>query len=118
MPRYKLTVAYDGTNYHGWQKQAANDGAEEEELPTTQGVLERAVSLFEELAEGVLGLLPSTNAAADDADPYIDLLVEVRNACKAKKDWELADSIRDRLAERGIELKDSKDGARWSRKSS
>ncbi len=41
MPRYRLTVAYDGTHFHGWQKQCGQDG--EEDLRTAQGVLEQAV---------------------------------------------------------------------------
>lgn len=41
MPRYKLTVAYDGTNFHGWQKQSKLD--DPNGLRTAQGVLEQAV---------------------------------------------------------------------------
>ncbi|MBA3751927.1 tRNA pseudouridine synthase A, partial [Candidatus Dependentiae bacterium] len=33
MPLYKMVVAYDGTSYHGWQRQV--------ELPTVAGELER-----------------------------------------------------------------------------
>jgi len=40
MPRYKLTVAYDGTNFHGWQKQESPDA---QPLRTAQGVLEEVV---------------------------------------------------------------------------
>ncbi len=40
--RYRLTVAYDGTLFHGWQKQRTPDGGEW--LRTAQGVLEDAVA--------------------------------------------------------------------------
>jgi len=40
MPRFKLTIAYDGTAFHGWQKQEPPDS---EPLRTVQGVVEQAV---------------------------------------------------------------------------
>ena len=41
MRRWKLTVAYDGTHFHGWQRQEVPGG---EPLRTVQGVLEEAVA--------------------------------------------------------------------------
>ena len=40
MPRYKLTVAYEGTDFHGWQKQEPPGSSP---LRTVQGVLEAVV---------------------------------------------------------------------------
>lgn len=45
MPRYKLTIAYDGTDYCGWQKQEPPDPdnpGKRTTLPTVQGVVEDA----------------------------------------------------------------------------
>ena len=40
MERYRFIVAYDGTSFHGWQKQQPGNG---EALRTAQGVLEQAI---------------------------------------------------------------------------
>jgi tRNA pseudouridine38-40 synthase len=44
---YKLTIQYDGTDFHGWQIQG--------ELRTVQGELERALSLIENAEVTIIG---------------------------------------------------------------
>src|SRR4030042_1619657 len=46
----------------------------------------------------------------------IDTLVRGRDAARKTKDFALADRIRKRLAELGIEIQDTKEGAAWKRK--
>lgn len=86
----------------------------------SKGALESALSVFEEAAGTVLDILPGDQAKTDgsaDSAPLIEFLIEMRARAKARKDFETGDLIRTRLTELGIELKDSKDGTAWSRKS-
>lgn len=45
----------------------------------------------------------------------VDLLLEARQGLRAAKEWTLADRLRDRLAEMGIEVRDTPEGAEWVR---
>jgi cysteinyl-tRNA synthetase len=75
--------------------------------------LAEAQDLLRELT-GVLGLrLERTRATGEDIEPFIELLVEVRDELRSQKLWELSDLIRDRLAERDVILEDSKEGTSW-----
>ncbi len=72
-----------------------------------------AQASFNELI-GVLGLVldePKTEAQA--ADPFIDVLVSVRDELRAAKQWAVADSIRNRLAELGVTVEDGPTGGSW-----
>ncbi len=63
---------------------------------------------------GVLGLrLERPVASRAQAEPFIDLLVSVRDEMRQHKLWELSDQIRDRLSELGVVLEDGKDGTTW-----
>ncbi|NOZ49912.1 MAG: cysteine--tRNA ligase [Chloroflexi bacterium] len=63
---------------------------------------------------GILGLQLSAAApGASDAAPFIDLLIEVRTEIRKLKQWALADTLRDRLAEHGVILEDSRTGTTW-----
>ncbi len=62
MPRFRLTIAYDGTDFHGWQRQEAGDVPEgprgdtpERPLRTVQGCLQQAVRFVVREPVEVLG---------------------------------------------------------------
>ena len=63
---------------------------------------------------GVLGIEVEEGAAdAADAAPYIELLIEIRGMAREARQWELADRVRDRLADLDVVLEDSPEGTVW-----
>ena len=54
------------------------------------------------------------NASLRPFEEAVDLLLEIRGEAKARKDWATSDLIRNRLAEIGFDVKDTKDGFEWS----
>ena len=85
--------------------QARDSGAPPDSLAYAQGILR-------ELTE-VLGLTMKGMAGPTEAEPFISLLVEVRNQLRAAKQWAWADRIRDRLADLGIALEDGPEETTW-----
>ena len=65
---------------------------------------------------GVLGIeLHEPDAASDDATPFIDLLVQLRQQLREARQWELADRIRDDLGALDVVIEDTPDGTVWRR---
>lgn len=62
---------------------------------------------------GVFGLRTERPSAGSQAAAFIDLLVEIRRELRQQKLWVLSDKVRDRLAELGVLLEDSKEGTSW-----
>lgn len=81
-------------------------------------------SLFKTFLIDILGILPDINGGTADGSssqtkPFeeaVDLLLEMRGQAKARKDWATSDMIRNRMAEIGFEVKDTKNGFEWSLK--
>ncbi|HSB90965.1 MAG TPA: cysteine--tRNA ligase [Anaerolineales bacterium] len=87
--------------------QARDQGASTAALQPAQDELRKLA--------GILGLrLEARRLDDNQVGPLVDLLIEIRKDLRQARQWELADRIRDRLAEQGIALEDGKDGTRWS----
>ena len=79
-------------------------------------VLREAAAVFQQLGGDILGLIEakaSSSGAEQLTEALLDLLVEVRQRARDKKDWATADYIRDELARLGVKLEDSPMGTRW-----
>lgn len=75
--------------------------------------VEAAQATLHELA-GVLGLrLMAGTQANADAAPFVDLLLEIRQALRSQKAFALSDQIRDRLTELGVVVEDGAEGVGW-----
>jgi cysteinyl-tRNA synthetase len=53
-------------------------------------------------------------SSGDKLEEVIQILIDLRNKARADRDFALSDAIRDQLAAAGINLKDGKDGTRFS----
>lgn len=61
----------------------------------------------------VLGLQTIEESNNDKLDQTLEVLIGLRNQARKSKNWELSDQIRDQLLEKGIELKDGRDGTTY-----
>ena len=69
------------------------------------------VKTFDYYGNQVLGLFPEDAEIPDS----IKQLIAERDVARVAKDWSRSDSIRDKLAELGIEVQDTPEGTRWRR---
>jgi cysteinyl-tRNA synthetase len=66
---------------------------------------------------GILGLtLKEKTELAPDADAFIGLLASIREDLRQNQQWQLADKIRNGLADLGVALEDTPQGTRWKYK--
>ena len=63
---------------------------------------------------GVLGLtLKEKTQPTPDAEAFVGLLASIRDDLRQNRQWQLADKIRKGLADLGVTLEDTPEGARW-----
>lgn len=91
------------------------NGAKTEACGLSQADLTLLKEIFKAFTIDVLGL-ESPDAQGNSAvlEAAMETLIYLRNHARADKNWALADQIRDRLAESGIQLKDGAEGTSYS----
>jgi cysteinyl-tRNA synthetase len=82
--------------------------------PGGQAAFQAAEDVFDIIGTDVFGLDFSSRADTSDlAESLIGLLIELRRDARAQKNFGLADTIRKKLAELGIQLEDRPEGTAW-----
>lgn len=88
--------------------------------------LQRALDLFQDF-NGVMGIFQvepqsgrilldkEVSGGSSLAEGLINLIIEIRQEARKKKDWAAADRIRDGLKELGVVLEDTPQGVRWKK---
>ncbi len=82
---------------------------------TSDGTKAFASAVLDELTQlcDILGIV--LEAKEEELEPELAALIEERTAAKKVKDFARADAIRAELLEKGIELKDTREGVKWKR---
>ena len=74
------------------------------------------MKLMNDFCFDILGLQKIESATQEGlSDEIMEVVLGLRKQAKENKDWTTADFIRDELAKLNITVKDSKDGASWSK---
>lgn len=83
------------------------------QLQVSEEGLELLQKTLKDFLENILGLLSEESGDSSALDGIMNLLIEIRQNARARKDWATSDKIRDDLAKAGIKIMDGKDGASW-----
>ena len=79
--------------------------------------LARAREVMERLGEGVLGIFPERVLASNVSGPLlrglVELLLQLRQEARQRRDYQSADSIRERLTQLGVVVEDTPRGTQW-----
>jgi cysteinyl-tRNA synthetase len=67
-------------------------------------------------ALGVLDLLPAAEGLDSELEAWVEERLAARQAARKARDFAAADTIRDELAARGIEVEDTPQGPRWRKR--
>jgi len=70
------------------------------------------ISVMEEV-DSILGVLSAGEEKPETAAGIIQILLDVRKELRSRKAYDLADLIRKRLDEEGVEVQDTAEGAKW-----
>ena len=83
------------------------------ENAVSRSSIQSLIQPLDDYLDRVLGIVPYKKPQDISAEPFIDLLISVRNELRRKKEWQLSDFIRDKLIEQNIELEDGKEETKW-----
>ena len=89
-------------------------------VPVDSAVMSEVKRIFKTMTD-ILGILEDrwagrkNETSNKDFDDLMNVILEVRQECRAQKQYALADAIRDKLAALGITVEDSPQGARWKK---
>jgi len=89
------------------------------DLTIDESNLQQLQKLFSDFIFDILGLkagASETDGKNDMTGELIDLLLSIRKEMKTNKMYEISDKIRNQLQEKGVVIKDTKDGFEWEMK--
>ncbi len=75
--------------------------------------LEVLKTTFSTFVFDILGLVSEEEGDSQALDGVMNLVLDIRKAAKANKDWGTADKIRDGLKDAGVEVMDSREGTTY-----
>ncbi|MEA2107229.1 MAG: cysteine--tRNA ligase [Bacteroidota bacterium] len=75
--------------------------------------LKQLKNLFQTFVYDILGLQEEQSDNSELTSDLIDMILTLRLEAKKNKDFATADKIRDELTQKGITIKDTKDGFEW-----
>ncbi len=86
-----------------------NDGRE----TLSEADLDDLKELFRTFVFDILGLKEEESSGNDLLSGVVEMVLNMRQEAKARKDWATSDRIRDELLKLGVNVKDRKDGFDW-----